>query len=61
MSTKQLLLDVAEKLPPNATLDDAISELEFRRAVQRGLDELDRGEGVPIGEVKSKLAKWAGK
>jgi predicted transcriptional regulator len=61
MSTKELLLEIAEKLPPNASLDDAISELEFRRAVQKGLAELDRGESVTIDELKSDLSKWVGK
>ena len=61
MSTKDILLEVAEKLPPEATLVDAISELEFRLAVEQGLAELDRGEGIPIEAVKSKIAEWAGK
>jgi len=61
MSAKEILLDVAEKLPPEATLDDVIHELEFRQAVQQGLDELDRGEGVPIEEVKARIAEWAGR
>ncbi len=61
MSAKQILLEVAEKLPPDATISDAIYELEFRLAVQQGLDELDRGEGVPIEEVKAKIAQWVGK
>jgi len=61
MSTKDILLEVAAKLPPNATLVDAISELEFRQAIEQGLAELDRGEGVPIAEIKSKIAEWAGK
>ena len=61
MSTKDILLEVAEKLPPDATLVDAIYELEFRQAVEQGLAELDRGEGIQIEEVKSKIAAWAGK
>ncbi|HEY3853902.1 MAG TPA: hypothetical protein VGO67_05885 [Verrucomicrobiae bacterium] len=61
MSAKQILLDVAEKLPPDATLIDAIRELEFRLAVEEGLAELDRGEGIPIEDVKAKIAAWAGK
>jgi predicted transcriptional regulator len=61
MSTKQVLLEVAEKLPPDATLSDAIYELEFRQAVEQGLAELDRGEGIPIEEVKARIAEWAGK
>ena len=61
MSAKEILLDVAQKLPPDATLGDAIYELEFRQAVAEGLAELDRGEGIPIEEVKAKIASWAGK
>jgi hypothetical protein len=61
MSAKEILLEVAEKLPSDATLNDAIYELEFRQAVQQGLDELDRGEGMPIEEVKARIAQWAGK
>lgn len=61
MSAKEILLEVAEKLPPDATLVDAIYELEFRQAVEQGLTELDRGEGIPIEEVKAKIAAWAGK
>jgi predicted transcriptional regulator len=61
MSAKEILLEVAEKLPPDATLNDAIHELEFRLAVEQGLDELDRGETVPIEKVKAQIAEWAGK
>jgi predicted transcriptional regulator len=59
MSTKEVLLEVAQKLPPDASLADAISELEFRQAVEQGLAELDRGEGIPIDEVKAKIKQWA--
>jgi predicted transcriptional regulator len=61
MSAKEILLEVAEKLPPDATLVDAIYELEFRQAVEDGLASLDRGERVPIEEVKAKIAAWVGK
>ena len=47
MSTKEVLLDVAERLPPDATLVDAIHELEFRQAVEDGLASLDSGERIP--------------
>ena len=61
MSAKEILMEVADKLPPDATLSDAIHELEFRQAVQQGLDELDRGQGIPIEEVRAKIVQWAGK
>ena len=34
---------------------------EIRQAVEQGLAELDRGEGIPIDEVKAKIAEWAGR
>ena len=61
MSAKETLRDLAEKLPPAATLVDAIYELEFRQAEAEGLAELDRGAGIPIEQVKARLATWAGK
>ncbi|MEI6077337.1 MAG: hypothetical protein WCS94_17280 [Verrucomicrobiota bacterium] len=61
MSAKEILLEVAEKLLPDAMLVDAIYELEFRQAVEEGLAELDRGKGVPIEEVKAKITAWVGK
>jgi len=61
MSTKDVLLDVAEKLPQDASLADAIHEIKFRQAVEQGLAELDRGEGIPVEQVKAKIQQWAGR
>ena len=58
MSTKEIVMEVAKKLPPNATLADAIDELEFRQAVEQGFAELDRGEGIPVAEVRQQLRQW---
>jgi hypothetical protein len=59
MSTKDVLLDVVEKLPQDSSLANAIHEIEFRQAVEQGLAELDRGEGIPIEQVKAKIQQWA--
>lgn len=61
MSTKEILLEVAEKLPPEATLKDVIEELEFRQAVEEGLVELESGSISTLEEVKAKIGQWAGK
>jgi len=61
MSTKEILLEVAEKLPPDASLADAIYELEFRLAVEDGLASLDRGEGIPLEEVRKRIPQWISK
>jgi hypothetical protein len=61
MSTKEILLEVAEKLPPDATLVDAIYELEFRQAVEDGLASLDRRERVPLEEARKRIPEWISK
>jgi len=61
MSAKEILLEVAGKLPADATLADAISELEFRQAVEDGLASLDRGERVPLEEARQRIPQWISK
>jgi predicted transcriptional regulator len=61
MSAKEILLEVAEKLPADATIADAIHELEFRQAVEDGLDSLDRGERVPLEEARKRIPEWISK
>ena len=61
MSTKEILREVSEKLPPDATLADAIYELEFRQAVEEGLASLDRGQRVPLEEARKRIPQWISK
>lgn len=61
MKTKNVLLEVAETLPPDATLADATYELEFRQAVENGLTSLDRGERIPLEEARKRVPQWTSK
>ena len=45
-------------LPDDSSLEEIAERIEFMAAVQKGLDELDRGEGIPHNEVKRQLASW---
>ena len=58
MKTKEVLIDIANRLPEDATLADAAYELELRAAILEGIESLDRGEGVPLEEVERMLPKW---
>jgi hypothetical protein len=61
MSAKDVLLEVAGKLPPDATLVDAIYELEFRQAVEEGLASLDRGQRTSLEEARKRIPQWISK
>ena len=58
MTQKELVLEAINELPDEASLDDIAERVEFLAAVQKGLDQLDRGEGIPHEEVKRQLAAW---
>lgn len=45
-SAKQKVLEAIEKLPADATLEDAIERLVILAKIDRGLAELDAGQGI---------------
>ena len=62
--TKRELLEMVEALPEDTASEslekvaDELEKIAFMASVQRGLDQLDRGEGIPHSEVKKKIAEW---
>jgi predicted transcriptional regulator len=58
MTQKQLVLDAISELPDEASLDEIAERVEFLAAIQKGIDQLDQGEGIPHEEVKRQLATW---
>lgn len=57
-NTKQAVLKIIEQMPDDASLEDIIYEVYFRKRVDRGLREFDKGKTVSHEEVKRSLAKW---
>jgi len=58
MSTRQIVHDLLERLPENASLHDVAREIEFVAAVHEGLAELDQGQFIPIEDVERDLPSW---
>lgn len=56
-TVKQKVLEAIEKLPADATLEDAIERLVLLGKIERGLAELDAGKGVAHSEVKQRLVR----
>lgn len=55
---KETLHTLAEKLPDNATWDDVMEEIRFRRAVETGVKAADREEFVTESEVREAFSSW---
>ena len=52
----------ASKLPgkeQDIFADFILDELAFRNAVREGIEAADRGDVVPLEEVKKMIPKWA--
>ena len=58
MTEKEIVLETIRALPDDCSLEEIAKHIEFMAAVQKGLDQLDRGEGIPYDEVKTQLALW---
>jgi hypothetical protein len=58
MTQKQLVLEAIKELPEETSIREIVERIEFMAAIQKGLDQLDRGEGIPHEEVKRQLATW---
>ncbi len=58
MSQKELVLDAIQELPDDASIDQIADRVEFMAAIQKGIDDIDRGDTIPHEEVKKQLAAW---
>ena len=56
-TVKQKILQVVERLPDTATLEDAIERLCFLAKVEEGLRQSDTGETVPHAEAVRQIRK----
>lgn len=54
--TKDEIIAAIQRLPDNATIDDAIECLLFIRSVERGIAEAEAGNIVSQDEVQRRLA-----
>lgn len=52
IAAKQLLREAVERLPEDATVEDAMERLYFLAKVARGMDAADRGDVVAHDEAR---------
>jgi predicted transcriptional regulator len=58
VTQKEIVLDAINELPDEVSLEEIAERIKFLAAIQKGMDQLDRGEGIPHEEVKRQLATW---
>lgn len=58
MTAKQIVSDLLQRLPEDVSLSDIAWEIEFVAAVRQGLDEISKGERIPIEDIERRLPTW---
>ncbi len=52
LATKQLLHEAVDRLPEDATVEDAMEQLYFLAKVTKGMDAAERGDVVSHDEAR---------
>jgi hypothetical protein len=55
MSDKEIAIALVKRLPENATLVEIAKKIGFVSGVREGFTQLDRGMGIPLGQVRLQL------
>jgi hypothetical protein len=55
ITNKEKILRVMNKLPNDATIDDAIYRLEFLQSIEQGIEEAEQGLGMDHDEFFAQL------
>ena len=58
MNKKEIIEDLLQRIPDGASVPDTAQAIEFIAGVQKGLDELDRNQRIPIEDVERELPSW---
>ena len=54
-STKDLMREAVDKLPPDATVEDAMERLYLLAKIEHGLEQADAGKTLSHEEVRQRL------
>jgi len=58
MSSKQIVRELLDKLPEEASLTDIVEEIEFVAGIREGAAELDRGQSLTAEQLRERLRSW---
>ncbi|WP_254507752.1 hypothetical protein [Anatilimnocola floriformis] len=58
MTAKDALLDIAQKLPDDASFEGVMEELLLRKKVEDGRKDLKEGNTLTQEQVRQELQRW---
>lgn len=61
MSSRELVIDLVNKLPEDVSLAEIAREIELLSGIQTARDQARRGEGIPAEDARKLVDSWASK
>ena len=58
MSSKEIVRDLLDKLPDEASLSEIAQEIELVAGTQAGIDDLDAGRTLTAEQLRERLRSW---
>lgn len=55
---KELVMEVTNTLPDNATFDDIIEAIYIRLKIEQGLEDAKNNEGLTTEQLIEEMKKW---
>ncbi len=52
------VMNILDRLPPTATLEDVIYHLYVRSRINKGLADIEAGRVIDHEEVERRIARW---
>jgi hypothetical protein len=59
MSSKQIVIELVQKLPDEASLLDIAREIEFIAGIREAIDEFDKGASISAEQLLAEIPTWA--
>ena len=57
-SVKEQMIKLLQELPEDTTVEAAMAQLYLLYKIERGLEQVDRGQVVSHAEAKQRISKW---
>lgn len=55
---KKSVIDLLDKLPEDINYEDIIAEIYFKKQVEDGIEQLEKGQTLSNEEVRKRMEKW---
>jgi len=58
VKAKESVMELLNKLPEDSEYEDIIAEIYFKKQVEEGIAQLEKGESISHAEVLKRMEKW---